>query len=101
MDYDQLLAIYNNGWFRYALISFLALMLYKLGFERPLPILKKIVVYAVLVIGCYPLVILYAFGLPIVPALIAAILFMVAVRFREKRYKKDAPSEGETSNEAK
>lgn len=101
MDYEQLLAIYNNGWVRYAIISLLTLILYKLGFERPLPLLKKLVVYIILVIGCYPLVILLAFGLPIIPALIAAIVLMVAVRFREKRYKKNTSSEGETSNEAK
>lgn len=101
MDYDQLLALYNNGWVRWAIISVLMIIVYKLGFERPLPILKKLIVYVVLVIGCYILVILAAFGLPIIPALIVATLLMVAVRIRRVRYVEETAEKGNNANEAK
>lgn len=101
MTWEQVLSLYDNGWVRYAIVAGLTLILYKLGFERPLPLLKRLIVYIVLVIGSFPLVVLLAFGLPIIPALLAAIVLMVVVRFRERRYKAvDQPKEGNNTNEA-
>lgn len=101
MDYDQLINLYNTGTVRYVIIAILTLIVYKLGFERPLPVLKKLVVYIVLVIGCFPLFLLSAFGLPIVSALIAAALLMVAVRIRRVKYMEDSSEKGNNANEAK
>ncbi len=77
------------------------IIVYKLGFERPLPILKKLIVYIILVVGCYPLVIFVAFGLPIIPALIVATLLMVAVRIRRVRYVEETDEKGNKANEVK
>lgn len=97
MNYEQLLELYNNGWVRYALISILMIIVYKLGFERPLPLIKKTIVYIVLIIGCYPLVIFVAFGLPIIPALFVAALLMVAVRIRRKNYVNEHEEKGNST----
>lgn len=101
MELEYIQELLKNGWVRYGIIIVLSFILYKLGFERPLPPLKKLVVYIFLVIGCFPLVVLYAFGLPIIPALLAAIALMVVVRIRERFYRKDGNKEGSNVHEVK
>jgi hypothetical protein len=66
-------------------IFILLIIVYKLGFARGrLPLLKAALVYLLMAIGCFPLTMLHIFGMPIIPAMIAAIVLLILVRFREK-----------------
>ena len=62
----------------------LAAILYELGFSRKLPILKKLVAYILLFIGCIPLTILKVLGLPIIPAMIFASVLLIFMRVRSR-----------------
>jgi hypothetical protein len=90
---EQLTALYDNWWIKYALVAILLLLVYIFGFERPLPILKRILIYLILIIGCFPLVML-AYVLPIIPSLLVALLLFVAVWVRRKDYKNNPEEKG-------
>ncbi|HEY8343038.1 MAG TPA: YlaH-like family protein [Calditerricola sp.] len=68
----------------YAVIFVLSVILYNLGFARKLPLLKTVIVYLLLAIGCVPLTVLYALGLPIVPALLVGVALLVIVQIRRR-----------------
>ncbi|GAB6932592.1 YlaH-like family protein [Calditerricola satsumensis] len=68
----------------YAVIFVLTVILYNLGFARKLPLLKTAIVYLLLAIGCVPLTVLYALGLPIVPALLVGVALLVVVQIRRR-----------------
>lgn len=77
---------YDHFYIKYSIVSLLLMAVYRLGFQRKLPILKQLLVYIFLVIGALPLVIL-AYGLPIVPGLLVALALLITVRIRQKSYK--------------
>ncbi|RXT14977.1 YlaH-like family protein [Ammoniphilus sp. CFH 90114] len=66
----------------YYIILILAAFVYELGFARKLPLLKKIFIYILLAIGCVPLTILKALGLPMIEAMLVAAGLLIFVRFR-------------------
>ncbi|WP_134700240.1 YlaH-like family protein [Ammoniphilus sp. YIM 78166] len=66
----------------YYIILILAAFVYELGFARKLPILKKIFIYILLAVGCVPLTILKALGLPMIEAMLVAAGLLLFVRFR-------------------
>ncbi|MBE3595820.1 MAG: hypothetical protein IMW86_02110 [Hydrogenibacillus sp.] len=68
---------------KYVLIVVLLFIAFRLGFERPLPLLKRFIVYAALVVGAFPLIIL-SYGLPIEGTLIVTVLVLVAYRLRRR-----------------
>ncbi|MCF6093550.1 YlaH-like family protein [Microaerobacter geothermalis] len=69
----------------YLVVFVLTALVYKLGFARPLPLLKSLIIYFLLAIGVIPLTLLYAFGLPIVPALAVALVLLIVVRVRRNK----------------
>ncbi|WP_048602611.1 YlaH-like family protein [Rubeoparvulum massiliense] len=72
---------------RYAflIIVFLSAMMYHLGFAKRLPILKTLIIYLLLIVGCIPLIMLRALGLPIISALSVGVAILLVYRIVRKR----------------
>lgn len=66
----------------YYIILVLSAFVYELGFTTKLPILKKTFIYILLAVGCVPLTILKALGLPMIEAMLVAAGLLLFVRFR-------------------
>ncbi|AMA72547.1 MULTISPECIES: YlaH-like family protein [Aneurinibacillus] len=66
------------------LIFVLTAVTYELGFAQKLPILKKAIIYVLLLVGAFPLTILNAIGLSMIPALCVAVAVLAIVRIRRK-----------------
>ncbi|WP_062048484.1 YlaH-like family protein [Bacillus sp. JCM 19034] len=78
-----------NGFYAFLVIVALAIIVFNLGFARKLPILKKILVYITLFIGCFVLWFLeFAFGAPIIVVLIISGLVLGIYRFRLHLHRK-------------
>ncbi|MFC4617210.1 YlaH-like family protein [Camelliibacillus cellulosilyticus] len=71
----------------YFTIVILSIVVYKLGFARKLPILKSVIIYVMLLIGCIILTVL-ALQLPIVGALFIAAVVLSIYKIRLKLAKK-------------
>jgi hypothetical protein len=65
----------------YFMVTLLCIIVYKLGFARKLPLLKSIVVYIVMIVGCFILT-FFAIGLPIAEGLLCSAIFLGIYRFR-------------------
>lgn len=89
MDVETILGRYG-----YYIIFLLTVVVYQLGFSRKLPILKAVIVYVVIALGCVPLTILAA-QLPIVEALLITIVFLIIVHVRRRQSKNASGSERE------
>jgi YlaH-like protein len=70
---------------KYLLILVMSAIIYKVAFARPLPLLKNIVVYLALALGCYLLLIFQILRFPIIPALFITIILIVVARIRLNR----------------
>ena len=68
-------------WLLYLFIVLLTFVVYKLGFERKLPIIKSLVVYAFLIFGCTILT-FFAVFLPIAEGLVVAAIILIIYRLR-------------------
>lgn len=64
------------------IIFVLGAIIYELGFSRKLPVLKKVFIYILLAIGCIPLTVLRALGLPMIEAMLVAAGLLVFMRLR-------------------
>ncbi|TDL35178.1 hypothetical protein E2R51_05520 [Jeotgalibacillus sp. S-D1] len=71
-------------WLLYITIIALAILVYKLGFAKRLPLLKSAVIYTFLIAGCTVLTFLAIF-LPITEGLIIAALILVIYKIRLRR----------------
>ncbi|WP_181833123.1 YlaH-like family protein [Bacillus taeanensis] len=71
----------------YLMVTLFCIIVYKLGFARKLPLLKSVVVYVVMIIGCLILT-FFAIGLPIAEGLVCAAVFLGIYRFRLHRARK-------------
>lgn len=80
---------FRNFMILYIIVTLLLAIVYKLGFARKLPILKSALVYVVLAIGALPLSFL-GIALPLVEALVLAVLLLVIVKIRTRRSEKEA-----------
>ncbi|WP_318616017.1 YlaH-like family protein [Sporosarcina sp. YIM B06819] len=69
------------GYVLLALVFIMSAIVYKLGFAKKLPLLKNIMIYIFLFIGCLVLTFLALF-LPIVEGLIVAGLILIIYRVR-------------------
>lgn len=69
----------------YLVILVSAIITYKLGFAKKLPLLKSAVVYLVLVIGCIFLTVPLGLTLPIAEGLLGSAAFLGIYRFRLHR----------------
>lgn len=73
----------------YFTIFGLAILTYKLGFARKLPILKSVVIYLVLGFGCIFLTIPLGLTLPIAEGLLGAAIVLGTYRYRLHQERKD------------
>lgn len=93
--------LFEHVWITYALIFVLVAYVYNKVFKAgKLPLLKNVIVYLLMGVGCFILLIFQMFGLPIVLCLLVAVGLMFLVRIRyfvEGRAKKKAASDGESA----
>ncbi|WP_169513887.1 YlaH-like family protein [Halalkalibacillus halophilus] len=75
-------------WLLFLTIAVLAIITYKLGFAKELPLLKSLLVYIVLVLGCFILIVFAILSLPIVEVLIVVAFILGTYRFRLARERK-------------
>ncbi|MBD1371287.1 hypothetical protein IC620_02830 [Hazenella sp. IB182357] len=73
----------------YLIIVILASIVYKLAFARKLPLLKSIMVYIFLAIGCVILFVFHYMGFPIMVAMLLTIIMVVVTRVRLSFVKRD------------
>lgn len=74
----------------YGIILVLTAVIYQTTFARPLPVLKQMVVYLFLALGCYLLLIFHILGFPMIPALFATVVLIVVTKARLNMSKKQA-----------
>jgi hypothetical protein len=74
-------------WLQYLYIVILSAIVYKLGFAKKLPLLKNIVIYLCLFIGCFIMLIL-SYALPIAEGLAGAALLLILYKIRLHQSKK-------------
>ncbi len=78
-------------WLLYGTILVLAIIVFKLGFARRLPILKALVIYLFLIFGCTFLTFLGIF-LPVAEGLVVAAAILIIYKIRLHRAKKKEQS---------
>lgn len=71
-------------WLLYATIVVLAIIAYRLGFARKLPLLKNVVIYTLLVLGCTILT-FFAVFLPVAEGLLVAAVVLIIYKWRLRR----------------
>ncbi|MEN0643979.1 YlaH-like family protein [Alkalicoccobacillus gibsonii] len=77
----------------------LGVIVFKLGFAQKLPLLKSIIIYTMLVIGCFFLWTMeFAFGAPIMAVLAISALFLGGYRFRLHLHRKQNEQSGSQSS---
>ncbi|ETI66151.1 YlaH-like family protein [Neobacillus vireti] len=74
-------------WLQYFYIVILAAIVYKLGFAKKLPLLKNIVIYFCLLIGCLVMLI-FSYALPIAEGLAGAAILLIIYKIRLHQTKK-------------
>ncbi|MDL5141253.1 YlaH-like family protein [Bacillus atrophaeus] len=79
-------------WLLYGTIFVLAVIVFKLGFAKRLPILKSAVVYLLLALGCTVLTFLGVF-LPVAEGLVVAALILIIYKIRLHQSKKEQSAE--------
>ncbi|WP_370521801.1 YlaH-like family protein [Virgibacillus sp. MSP4-1] len=77
----------------YATIFIFAAITYKLGFARKIPVLKSIIIYILLALGCYVLL-FFAVLLPILEVLVISSLVLAIYRYRLAQERKRRNGEG-------
>lgn len=73
---------FNQFWPAYIIILIMTAIIFKVAFARKLPILKSIIVYVVLAIGCYLFTIMHILRFPVMPALAMTLVIIVIARLR-------------------
>lgn len=68
----------------YLLIVFLTGIIYKTAFDFRLPILKKVLVYLLLAIGCLLLALFHILRFPIIPVLAITVVMIIVTKTRLK-----------------
>jgi hypothetical protein len=74
-------------WLQYFYIVILSAIVYKLGFAKKLPLLKNIVIFICLLIGCF-LMLFFSYALPIAEGLAGAALLLIIYKIRLHQTKK-------------
>ncbi|MBS4198815.1 YlaH-like family protein [Bacillus sp. FJAT-49732] len=80
------------NWLLWLTITGLAVLVYKLGFAKKLPLLKSAVIYLFLIVGCLFLTFLAIF-LPIAEGLMVAALILIIYKIRLNRERKSGTLE--------
>ena len=90
--YENMPSYEIAGYVVFILVFILSAIVFKLGFARELPLLKNIVIYTFLFLGCLMLT-FFAFFLPMIEGLMVAALILIVYKsrmWREKREEKKA-----------
>jgi hypothetical protein len=74
-------------WLLYITIFLLAAIVYRLGFAKKLPLLKNVIIYVLLALGCTILT-FFAVFLPIAEGLVVAALVLIIYKIRLYQSKK-------------
>ncbi|WP_335870462.1 YlaH-like family protein [Bacillus sp. 2205SS5-2] len=74
-------------WLLYLTIVALSILVFKLGFAKRLPVLKAVVIYLFLILGCTVLTFLGIF-LPIAEGLVVAAIILIIYKIRLHNEKK-------------
>ncbi|PLR79216.1 hypothetical protein CU633_01540 [Bacillus sp. V3-13] len=77
----------SGMWMLYITIIALAIIVYKLGFAKKLPLTKSIIIYIFLVLGCTILTFLGVF-LPVAEGLVVAAIILIIYKIRLHQQKK-------------
>ncbi|KHF40828.1 hypothetical protein LQ50_06945 [Halalkalibacter okhensis] len=78
------------GFLSYLVVVLLTIVVFNLGFARELPVLKKAIVYVLLVVGSFVMWFLeFAFGAPIIAVLIISGFILGMYRFRLHKHRKE------------
>ncbi|WP_173916601.1 YlaH-like family protein [Halobacillus sp. Marseille-Q1614] len=81
-DEGEVALLFRSFFMLYLITVVLAIITFKLGFARKLPLIKNIVVYTVLIIGTFLLTLILGLNLPIAESLVVAALILGIYRFR-------------------
>jgi heme/copper-type cytochrome/quinol oxidase subunit 2 len=84
-------------WVMYIIVNALSILVFNLGFARKLPLLKNVVIYAVMFIGNMFMTLL-ALTLPIIESLFIATLVLGVYKLQLKRHKQDQTDEEDSLN---
>ncbi|PYZ93285.1 hypothetical protein CR194_08815 [Salipaludibacillus keqinensis] len=79
-------------WIMYVIINALSILVFNLGFARKLPLLKNVVIYAVMFFGNM-FITLLALTLPIIESLFIAALVLGVYKLQLRRHKREEANE--------
>ncbi|GGC80246.1 hypothetical protein GCM10007216_08460 [Thalassobacillus devorans] len=83
MNNENEVALLFRGFFLlYLTVVILAIITFKLGFARKLPLVQNIIIYAVLIIGTFFLTLILGLNLPIAESLLASAVVLGIYRLR-------------------
>jgi hypothetical protein len=74
-------------WFLYFTVLVLSIIVYRLGFAKKLPLLKNVIIYILLALGCTILT-FFAVFLPVAEGLVIAALVLIVYKVRLHQAKK-------------
>ncbi|MGR9050305.1 YlaH-like family protein [Halobacillus faecis] len=84
-DESEVTMLFRSFMLLYLTTVTLAIITFKLGFARKLPLMKTIVVYSVLIIGTFILTLILGLNLPLPESLVVAALILGIYRIRLHR----------------
>ena len=84
-DESEVTMLFRSFMLLYLTTVILAIITFKLGFARKLPLMKTIVVYSVLIIGTFILTLILGLNLPLPESLVIAALILGIYRIRLHR----------------
>ncbi|MYL48846.1 hypothetical protein GLV98_05090 [Halobacillus litoralis] len=84
-DESEVSMLFRSFMLLYLTTVILAIITFKLGFARKLPLMKTIVVYSVLIIGTFILTLILGLNLPLPESLVVAALILGIYRIRLHR----------------
>lgn len=79
----------SNGLIVFFVIVILSVLVYNLGFARKLPLLKNVIVYLALFIGCVILTVLAIMGAPIIEVLVISAVVLLIYKLRVRSTKSE------------
>ena len=86
--YENMPSYEIAGYVVFILVFILSAIVFKLGFARELPLLKNIIIYTFLFLGCIMLT-FFAFFLPMIEGLMVAALILIVYKSRMWREKRE------------
>ncbi|GMB08603.1 YlaH-like protein [Thermolongibacillus altinsuensis] len=74
----------SGMWFLYITVLILSAIVYRLGFAKKLPLLKNVIIYVLLALGCTILT-FFAVFLPVAEGLFVAAIVLIVYKLRLKQ----------------